>query len=49
MFKIDSEGLMYVWGKLGNDIKEYCLKITGVKDDKEMEKCKKILAEAEVN
>ena len=49
VFKIDSEGLMYVWGKLGNDIKEYCLKITGVKDDKEMEKCKKILAEAEVN
>ena len=49
VFKIDSEGLMYVWGKLGNDIKEYYLKITGVKDDKEMETSKKILAEAEVN
>ena len=49
MYKIDSEGLMTVWGKLGDDVKEYTLKITGVKDDTEMETSKKILASAEVN
>ena len=49
MVRIDNEGLMSVWGKIGDDVKEYNLKITGVKDDKEMEKSKKILAEAEVN
>lgn len=47
--KIDSEGLMSVWGKIGTDVKEYNLKITGVKGDEEMEVCKKALAEAEVN
>jgi molecular chaperone DnaK (HSP70) len=49
VFKIDSEGLMYVWGKIGYDIKEYYLKITGVKNEDELEISKKILAEAEVN
>lgn len=48
-YKIDGEGLMTVWGKLGDDVKEYTLKITGVKDDAEMETSKKILASAEVN
>ena len=47
--RIDDEGLMSVWGKIGDDVKEYNLKIAGVKDDKEMETSKKILAEAEVN
>ena len=47
--RIDNEGLMSVWGKIGDDVKEYNLKIAGVKDDKEMETSKKILAEAEVN
>lgn len=47
--RIDSEGLMSVWGKIGDDIKEYNLKIAGVKNDAEMESSKKILSEAEVN
>ncbi len=47
--KIDGEGLMSVFGKVGTDTKEYTLKITGVKDDAEMETSKKILASAEVN
>lgn len=47
--KIDSEGLMSVWGKIGDDIKEYNLKIIGVKNEDELETSKKILAEAEVN
>lgn len=47
--KIDSEGLMSVFGKIGTDTKEYTLRITGVKDDAEMETSKKILASAEVN
>lgn len=47
--RIDSEGLMSVWGKIGDDIKKYNLNIAGVKNDAEMESSKKILAEAEVN
>ena len=49
VIKIDSEGLMNVRGKVGYDVLEYSLKITGVKSEGEMEISKKILAEAEVN
>ena len=47
--KIDSEGMMTVFGKIGDNEKQYQLRIAGVKDFKELETSKKMLASAEIS
>ena len=40
---------MTVFGKIGDDEKQYQLRIAGVKDFKELETSKKMLASAEIS